>query len=179
MDGDPEFAEYDGADAAAAIAIDGRGLSLMSFPERVHADPIPADAASEDAANSGAGEIPLREFATVAPPPKPKPIITPARFEDGWRTASIELRRGSGGLLLTARHPMGNVVVIRLSAGDFARLLRELSTHDGGQLWKLVSSIPIERPLPSRALDEELRALLLAFEAELREHTGAVRERQV
>lgn len=100
--------------------------------------------------------------------PKPKPIIVPERVEDGWKTPSLHLKRAAGGFYLTLHATQGtSSQVIHLTSSQLERLMR-LVDGDQGVLWRKLSEIPLERPMPSRALEDELRCLLRTFGPELR-----------
>ena len=105
------------------------------------------------------------------PPPKPKPIITPERTEKGFRTAGISIDRGAGHSAYVSIRPVqGGAQTIYVCAPALKTLL-DLAAAPGaepGKLWKALCDIPIERPLPNRHLEEELRVLLTRFASELR-----------
>jgi hypothetical protein len=51
-------------------------------------------------------------------------------------------------------------------SGPQLRKLQTIATSpqlEPGVLWRVLSDIPLERPLPSRSLEEELRLLLIAY----------------
>jgi hypothetical protein len=106
----------------------------------------------------------------LPPPPKPKPVIIAERAgDDGWRTNSLELRRASDGHYLTLGGPAKRQV-IHLTANHLEQLLGiAQADHPGGGLWRRLQDIPLERPLPNRQLEEELRVLLNTFANELRQ----------
>ena len=41
------------------------------------------------------------------------------------------------------------------------------ATPEPGPLWRLICAIPMERPLPNRSLEEELRLLLTTYAEDL------------
>ena len=115
--------------------------------------------------------------APLAPPiaPKPKPIIIPERVEDGWKTPSLHLKRATAGFYLTLfptpSTPAVRSQVIHLTTREIEGLMR-LADGDQGLLWRRLSEIPLARPMPSRALEDELRTLLRTFGSELRARRG-------
>ena len=100
----------------------------------------------------------------------PRPPVIPQRLEDGhgWRTPGLVLRtsESSGSAYLDILHEghEGRAQTVYLPVAELRKLIAvATAAHlDPGVLWKKLSAIPIERPLPSRALDEELRVILLA-----------------
>lgn len=54
---------------------------------------------------------------------------------------------------------------IYLNAASLRRLaaIALSPEHDAGSLWRKLCDIPLDRPLPSRQLEEELRVLLQAY----------------
>ncbi len=112
--------------------------------------------------------VPAIVAAPILAPPKPKPVIVPERTEDGWRTPSLLLRRAGGGFFLALHPDRGEAAqVVHLTFHQLERLLRLIDAEQG-LLWRKLSEIPLERPLPSRAMEEELRVLFRAFGHELR-----------
>jgi hypothetical protein len=117
----------------------------------------------------GAIHIPA---SVIAPVPRPKPVIVAERVEDGWRTEHVLVDRsddeqgyyvtcipaGRAPFSVYASHPVFDGLIALATA----------NVVEPGRLWKALSDIPLERPLPSRALEEELRVLLTTFANELR-----------
>lgn len=103
----------------------------------------------------------------LPPPPPPKPVIVPERAADGWRTPSLSLRPtgASGFYLAIDGHDQHNV--IHLAQSQLEQLYALLDGNPGA-LWRKLCDIPLERPRPSRALEDELRVMLTAFAAEIR-----------
>jgi hypothetical protein len=138
--------------------------------------PAPPEAQSDEAAPEP--DPAPAEMALAAPPadvmpapiaaPKPKPIIIPERVADGWQTPSLHLRRAAAGFYLTLHPERGrSAPVIHLTLSQLEGLFRRIDAEQG-LLWRALSEIPLERPLPSRALEDELRSLLRTFGNELR-----------
>jgi len=105
----------------------------------------------------------------LPPPPKPKPVIVPERMPDGWRTNNLELKagEGTGGFYLFFASQDAKPHKIHLTPSQLEGLIGLLESAPG-LLWRKLSDIPLERPLPSRSLEEELRVLLTTFGGELR-----------
>jgi len=110
----------------------------------------------------------------VTPPsyvPRPKVPIHPERADDGtYRTQGVVIERGPGRSVFVLVHPpVGPSHRIYVHDHSFDRLLTlaTQSLWEPGKLWSTLCDIPLERPLPSRRLEEELRALLVTFGAEL------------
>ncbi len=103
------------------------------------------------------------------PPPKPKPVIIPERYAEGWKTNNLQLRAvgGHSGFYLNFVDQNGHAHTIHLTPAQLDGLVG-LTESGPGLLWRKLSDIPLERPLPSRALEEELRVLLTTFGNELR-----------
>jgi hypothetical protein len=126
--------------------------------------PPPDDTVKIDVAAPTPGGMP------IAPLPKPKPVVIAERAGEGaWRTGALELKRANDGHYLSlgggAKHQ-----VIHHTPNNLEQLLGlAQSDHPAGMLWKRLSDIPLERPLPSRQLEEELRVLLNTFANELRQ----------
>jgi hypothetical protein len=100
----------------------------------------------------------------------PRPPIIAQRSSDGtsWHTASLTLRRGSvAGDMYLDFQQAGRTHSIYLNAANLRRLaaLAVLPEHEPGHLWRKLSELPLDRPLPSRQFDEELRVLLQAYTA--------------
>ena len=130
----------------------------------------PSSGATAVVIDGPAPAIPSDEPGPIAPPPhvpRPKPVLVTERLADGWGTNSLRLERRPGGLFLTARHPAGADLHVHLTAHHVEQLL-QLCRADAGLLWRALSAIPLERPLPSRALEDELRLLLTTFAGEIR-----------
>ncbi|MSP60308.1 MAG: hypothetical protein EXR72_08200 [Myxococcales bacterium] len=101
--------------------------------------------------------------------PRPKPVIIPERDgDDGYRTPSLHLRRVAAGFYLTVTSEPGKSQVIHITPSQVDRLGGLLDAAPG-RLWNKLCEIPLERPLPSRALEEELRVMLTRFAGELRQ----------
>jgi hypothetical protein len=125
-----------------------------------------------------AGHAPLAPGATgivppsvVTPPPRPRPPIVPERVEDGYRTERVLIDRDEEekGWYVTIVPAMGNPQVIYCAQAAVDHMVAiARSGIESGRLWRALSDIPLERPLPSRQLEEELKALLTAFGNELR-----------
>lgn len=127
----------------------------------------------------GAPGIPLRHVDDEPVPyaPRPKPPIRPIRVDraatdegEGWRTEGLYLRHaGRDAYYLTLSPAQGEPCTVFLRREHLARLteLAASPTLEPGHLWRLLSDIPLERPLPSRRLDAELRALLSTFAFEI------------
>lgn len=97
-----------------------------------------------------------------APPPPPlhrAPLVV-ERTGDGWRTPHLAFRSGNGCYVDIMRE--GRKQTVYLCASDLDRLTRLASSTETGSLWRIFSAIPLERPLPSRELAEELRLILCA-----------------
>lgn len=128
--------------------------------------PPPDDTVKIDVAvgATGPGGLPLPV------PPKPKPVVIAERAGEGaWRTGALELRRSNDGHYITLGGGAKRQV-IHLTATNLEQLLElAQSDHPAGALWRRLSDIPLERPLPSRQLEEELRVLLNTFANELRQ----------
>lgn len=119
--------------------------------------------------------VPSEPVATPVPVPEYHPPVraprlpaTAQRTSDGsgWRTANLALRRGpSGGDMYLDVQQSGRLQSIYLNTAGLRRLVAiALSPeHDTGYLWRKLSEIPLDRPLPSRQLEEELRVLLQAY----------------
>jgi hypothetical protein len=102
------------------------------------------------------------------PPPRPKPPVEGHRTDDGgWQTEGLRLRRAGDDFYLTVA---GNdrTQVIHLTHAQLEALYA-LAEGTPGELWRKLSSYPLERPRPSRALEEELRVLMSTFATELRQ----------
>lgn len=122
-------------------------------------------------------EGPIGRFGTAddAPRvPRPKPPIRPERAatdeHEGWRTDGLHLRRANRDAYYLSISPaQGAPQTLFLRREQLARLaeLTASPTLEPGHLWRLLSDIPMERPLPSRRLDAELRALLATFALEI------------
>jgi hypothetical protein len=129
--------------------------------------PEPAEAGGEAPLEVG----PALPVPTIIPVPvvvpKPKPIIIPERVDDGWRTPSLHMRRASAGLYLTLHPGAVGAQVIHLTFTQLESLTRLLEAEQG-VLWRKLAEIPLERPLPNRALEEELRVMLRSFGFEMR-----------
>ena len=98
----------------------------------------------------------------------PRPPIVAQRSSDGssWHTTNLVLRRGpSGGDMYLDIHQEGRTQSIYLNAASLRRLaaLALAPEQEPGYLWRKLCEIPLDRPLPSRQLDEELRILLQAY----------------
>ena len=114
----------------------------------------------------------LEPHSDAPPLPPPRLPIRPERLaeEGGWRPDSLHLRRqGHQAFYLTAVPAQGPSQTLFLAREALARLveLAASPTLESGQLWAALANIPLERPLPSRRLDAELRALLTTFALEL------------
>jgi hypothetical protein len=119
--------------------------------------------------------VPLPVAPAPPPPvviaPRPRPPIVPERMEDGFRTERvlIDFAEDEQGWYVTIvpndRHP--HIIYCAQSAMNHLVHLAT-SGSDPGRLWNALCDIPLERPLPSRHLEEELRALLTAFGNEVR-----------
>jgi hypothetical protein len=111
----------------------------------------------------------LGTVVPMPPPRPPKPPIIPERTDDGWRTAGLHLRRAPGnGFYIEIDHPTDGHHRVHLTGLQSESLLA-LIEAPAGALWKRLSEIPLERLLPSRQLDEELRVMLRTFAAEVRQ----------
>jgi hypothetical protein len=130
-------------------------------------EPLSAETPSDTTAKIDLGLHPPGVAPPLLPIPKPKPVIIPERVDDGWRTANLHLKSASGSYYLTVKAANGKVQVIHLTSSQLDSLL-QLVDSAPGLLWKKLSAIPLERPLPSRALEEELRVMLTTFGPELR-----------
>ncbi len=108
--------------------------------------------------------------------PRPRPVIIPERLPDGggFCTNSLRLTSAGGGFYLGFTDVNGLTVRIHLVRHQLERLVSFALGPEGdmsGQLWRRLSEIPLERPLPNRALEEELRVLLRTFAVELAQPT--------
>lgn len=103
--------------------------------------------------------------------PKPKPVIIPERTERGCRTAHVEIERAAArAFYITIKPAERPPQRVYLAPGVLDGLLDLVAAPslEPGQLWRRFCGIPLERPLPNRALEEELRLLLTSFAADLR-----------
>jgi len=110
--------------------------------------------------------------SVVAPLPKPKPPILAERVEDGWRTERVLIDRAEDekGFYVTLVPPTRNPLSIYVSQAALDGMIAiATSGAEPGKLWKALADIPLERPLPSRSLEEELRVILTSFANELRQ----------
>ena len=143
-------------------------------------DELPATPEPSAAPAAAGGTMPLpsvppEPVAAPAPVPEyhppvraPRPPIIAQRTSDGsgWRTANLTLHRGpSGGDMYLDIQQGGRTQSIYLNAASLRRLaaIAVSPEHEPGYLWRKLSDIPLDRPLPSRQLEEELRILFQAY----------------
>jgi hypothetical protein len=140
-------------------------------------DGLPPDAATlsgpigEGARQDAPSVIPPSMVVSPPPPPRPKPVIIAERVEDGWRTdhVLVDCAEDERGFYVTVIPQSRGPLEIYLSPAALDGLIAiAASGAESGKLWRALSDIPLERPLPSRALEEELRVLLTTFANELR-----------
>ena len=135
------------------------------------ASPFLADSAAESHSVIPLSVISAAEVAPRAYVPRPKPAIVPERTGGGWRTAGVLIERVAAGYYITVQQPPPrgpNRIYVTPSAIDKLIGLATGQVFDVGRLWKALCDIPLERPLPNRILEEELKQLLAAFANEIR-----------
>ena len=186
----PASPDEDTAAAGGAVAAfigtgsaNGQGVVAIihSTAQVVDADTLDAPSSDSpdgppDAAFNDRPIIPLSVLspAEITPRPyvpKPKPPIVPERFETGWRTTGVLIERATGGYYITVQQapPRGpNRIYVKPAALDKIIALATGPIFETGKIWKALCDIPLERPLPSRQLEEELKLLLCAFANEIR-----------
>ena len=135
------------------------------------ASPSPSADAPESQSVIPLSVISAAEVAPRAYVPRPKPAIVPERCDAGWRTAGVLVERVAAGYYITVQQPPPrgpNRIYVTPSAIDKLIGLATGQVFDVGRLWKALCDIPLERPLPNRILEEELKQLLAAFANEIR-----------
>lgn len=167
----------DAVEPEAAALLAG-GDPAAQAEDAAQAEPT-AEALAPEALGPAAAlaAVPFVPLAPLPPPPqpKPKPPIRPERLvadsgEVSYRTDGIRIERAQGrAFFVCITPPQGAAQRIYVHAHAFEQLLRlsEGPVWETGRLWKALCEIPLDRPLPSRRLEEELRALLTTFAGEL------------
>lgn len=104
--------------------------------------------------------------------PKPRPVIIPERTERGFATAHVAIERAAARAFYITIKPADRPSQrVYLAPGILDGLLDLCASPalEPGVLWRRFCDIPLERPLPNRALEEELRMLLTTFSGELQQ----------
>jgi hypothetical protein len=119
--------------------------------------------------------VPVPEYHPPIRPPRPPVIAQRSNDGSAWHTANLTLRRGSSGSdMYVDIQQAGRVQSIYLNAASLRRLaaIALLPENEPGYLWRKLCDIPLDRPLPSRQLEEELRVLLQAYSGAAFRHDG-------
>lgn len=140
-----------------------------------------APVAASPTAMSAAAVIPIAPMPPMpdVPPieslprpyvPRPKPVIIPERTARGFGTAHVEIERAAARAFYITIKPADRPPQrVYLAPGILDGLIDLCASPalEPGLLWRRFCDIPLERPLPNRALEEELRILLTTFGPEL------------
>lgn len=120
---------------------------------------LPMAASPVDALDDG----PTRP--TPLPPPRPpRPPVVAVETADGWRTANLTLRpTGSAAYVDFCQDDKIHKVFVSTAALRNLMAICADENREPAAIWRAFSDIPLDRPLPSRSLGEELRVTLRAL----------------